>query len=311
VPQLSLKHWLRLLNDQPDQVPHVLIAGKSGSGKTTLARVLLAHRRGEVVILHPKNTEDDWHPLEWYTVDTDGTFTTIAGILSDLYAELQQRPARAPHLTVVLDDVSAIAQDRTSKASYQQFVRAAARLGRSKRVRLLMLAHETTAQAVGLPGEVAILDNFSRVNVERHSHQATLEHADDRYLLDTRGVMREARRPFNLSLWDPPAPALDAAPDDDLLLEGLLSEEALPALPTEHGDTTEADNGGNTPGNGGGNAPLITPEKAKVIRKLAAQGASQRDLLTLLGGNRTRMQAALKRVLEEVESEQEQVSETV
>jgi hypothetical protein len=56
---------------------------------------------------------------------------------------------------------------------------------------------------------------------------------------------------------------------------------------------------------------LITPEKAKVIRKLAAQGASQRDLLTLLGGNRTKMQAALKQVLEEVEAEQVQVSETV
>jgi type IV secretory pathway VirB4 component len=46
MPQLAFKQWLRLLNDQPDQVPHVLIAGKSGSGKTTLARVLLAHRRG-------------------------------------------------------------------------------------------------------------------------------------------------------------------------------------------------------------------------------------------------------------------------
>jgi energy-coupling factor transporter ATP-binding protein EcfA2 len=311
MPQLSLKHWLRLLNDQPDQVPHVLIAGKSGSGKTTLARALLAHRRGEVVILHPKSTEDDWAPLEWYTVDTDGTFTTIAGILGDLYAELQQRPAGVPQLTVVLDDVSAIAQDKTSKASYQQFVKAAARLGRSKRVRLLMLAHETTAQAVGLPGEVALLENFSRVNVERHSHQATLEHADDRYLLDTRSVTREARRPFNLSLWDPPAPALDAAPDDDLVLAGLLSEEPLPALPSQHGGTTEAGNGGNTPGNDGGNTPLITPEQAQVIRKLAALGASQRDLLKLLGGNRGKMHAALKRVLDEVEEPQARVGEPV
>jgi energy-coupling factor transporter ATP-binding protein EcfA2 len=202
-PLLTAGEWLRLLNDQPDQVPHVLIAGKSGSGKTTLARALLAHRRGEVVVLHPKNTADDWHPLAWHTVDSDGTFTTLAGILGDLYAELQQRPAGALQLTVVLDDVSAIAQDRTSKASYQQFVRAAARLGRSKRVRLLMLAHETTAQAVGLPGEVALLENFSRVNVERHSHRATLEHADDHYLLDTRDVPREARRSFALDAWQP------------------------------------------------------------------------------------------------------------
>jgi hypothetical protein len=170
-----------------------------------------------------------------------------------------------------------------------------------------MLAHETTAQAVGLPGEVAILDNFSRVNVERHSHQATLEHADDHYRLDTRSVMREARRAFNLSLWDPPALPAEAEPNDDRLLEGLLSDEALPPLPSQHGGTVEAGNGGNAPGN----APLITPEKAKVIRKLAAQGASQRDLLTLLGGNRTKMQAALKQVLEEVEAEQVQVSETV
>jgi hypothetical protein len=62
---------------------------------------------------------------------------------------------------------------------------------------------------------------------------------------------------------------------------------------------------GNAPGNGSGNAPLITPEQAQVIRKLAALGASQRDLLKLLGGNRGKMHAALKQVLEEDKAEQE------
>lgn len=32
--------WLRLVNQQPDTLPHLLIAGQSGSGKTTLCKAI-------------------------------------------------------------------------------------------------------------------------------------------------------------------------------------------------------------------------------------------------------------------------------
>src|SRR4051812_48263135 len=41
-PLLSWRNWTHLVNDRPDEVPHVGIEGATGTTKTTLAEALIA-----------------------------------------------------------------------------------------------------------------------------------------------------------------------------------------------------------------------------------------------------------------------------
>jgi energy-coupling factor transporter ATP-binding protein EcfA2 len=204
VGRMPIRKWLRMLNDQADAHPHLLVAGKSGSGKTTLARAVLTGRTGEIVIINPKGDMREWAPLGSVSTSADGTYQDIAEMLTALYQELQRRTGAEPPLTVVLDDVSSIAQDPHTKDAYRGLIRAVARLGRTKHMRLVVLAHETTAVAMGLPGEAALLENFTRVDVQKGTHQATLTTSEGAQELDTRDVPRLAQRNLALSEWHPP-----------------------------------------------------------------------------------------------------------
>lgn len=196
---LATATWLHLVNEQPDRHPHLLIVGKSGSGKTTLARALLSQRTGEVCVLTPK-LDDDWG-VPVVTLDDDASFTTLTTTLEALYKELLQRGATTPPLTVVLDDYPILSQDRQTKDACITLVRSVARLGRSKRMRLLLLTHETTARATGTAGEHALLANLTRIDVDKHTHQATLTDDEQVVLLDTRYIPQMATLPLVLHAW--------------------------------------------------------------------------------------------------------------
>jgi energy-coupling factor transporter ATP-binding protein EcfA2 len=197
---LDTARWLHLVNEQPDGLPHLLILGGSGSGKSTLTRALLASRHGQIVIVTPKEEDSALWSLPIMTTDADGTFTTIAATLDSLLSELMRRVGATEQLTVVLDDYALIACDKQTKEAARDLVLRVARIGRSRRMRLIVLADASNAATLGITGEAASLNNFATISVDRQ-RRATLTHDEQRYQLDTRQALRLASQALRLAPW--------------------------------------------------------------------------------------------------------------
>jgi hypothetical protein len=68
-------------------------------------------------------------------------------------------------------------------------------------MRLVVLADTTNGATLGITGEVASLNNFSVVNIDR-SRRAVLIHAGETYQLDTRSVQQLAGNPLGVVPWE-------------------------------------------------------------------------------------------------------------
>jgi hypothetical protein len=197
---LAARGWLALLNDAPDQVPHVFVVGSTGAGKTTFVRALLAHRAGDVCILSAKI--DDFWGLPFVTYDADGTCTSLLATIDALLAHLRTRPASATPLHVVIDDYPILAAEPELKKPLTELLTKVARVGRSKRMRLVVLAQEATAGATSTQGQHSVLNNLARVDLRRY--QGTLQHDGITYHLHTKTVPRLAAQGVQrLTLWHP------------------------------------------------------------------------------------------------------------
>lgn len=266
-PVLNQRDWLHRVNDLPDIAPHLLIVGKSGSGKTTLARAILSQRHGQVVVITPK-PDDDWG-VPVVSLDADATFTTITHTLQALYRELLQRDAGGQPLTIVIDDYPIIASDKQSKDAATQLVRAVARLGRSKRMRLLLLSQESTATATGTTGEHALLLNFTRFDCHKYTHQIRLTWDDTTFICQGKGVPALASRGLaHLAIWQPPEPLEPVEPVQPDAGELPIRTSSVPVR-TSSGTDDE------------------------MIRTLLDAGYSRNKIAALIGGNK---QAALARI---------------
>jgi hypothetical protein len=232
VPVLRERQWLRLLNDEPDTVPHLLIAGSTGHGKSTFARALLVHRHGEVVILSAKTDDTTWS-LPFVTYDDDGGCTALAMTAHALVNHLRLRTADDLPLTVVIDDYPLLANEKELKEPLTDLLTRAARIGRSKRLRLVVLTQETVARAMQTAGQTAVLQNFARV--EAVTYRYTLTHAGTRSVLNGRGVPKLAQQPMRLTPWQIPDTsitedgvfALDTDTSTDTSITGIADTDAV------------------------------------------------------------------------------------
>ena len=173
---LAAAAWLDMLTHQPDRWPHVWIVGPTGAGKTTIARGIVAHRTGRVAILTPK-PDDPWGGAPVHTIDDDGRFAGLARTVDALrtlvtarIAATKRGEAPGDTLTIVCDDWPVLASE---VAGASDLLRLVARLGRSFRVRLVILSQSSRVKAIGLEGEGDTLDNFVTIRVDR-SHRARL-----------------------------------------------------------------------------------------------------------------------------------------
>lgn len=190
---LALAHWLAIVNDAPDTYPHLAIIGPTGSGKTTTARAVLGARRGHIAIITAKEG-DDWG-LPYIGIDDDGSYRSVNAAFLSLDTEvkrrliaMKQRRMTADWLTVVLDDYSVLRKECDNADAPFKLI---ARLGRSLRVRLIVLSDSALVKAWGIEGEGETRGNFTFVQLKR-GHSGTIELDDKSYPIDTSSVQRFA-----------------------------------------------------------------------------------------------------------------------
>jgi hypothetical protein len=201
---LPLAQWLTLVNDRPDEVPHVGIEGATGTTKTTLAEAIVGNRPGQVVVITAKPDEHEWGGLPFVTIDHDGSFRTAEATLKALLDEVSRRLVAAKRresvgtwLTVVLDDFTRLRQKCPSAA---EFIELVGDQGRSIRVRLILITRSSLVDALGIKGQGDWRDNLVFIKLDRQ-RRATLVWDSEPYLLDTKRVHELSRRPIPQVRW--------------------------------------------------------------------------------------------------------------
>ena len=193
--------WVTCVNATPEQAPHLVVAGPTGTGKTTLVTGLLHTRPGQIVIITAK-TGDAWGGLPAVVIDDDGSFTTAAAVFAALLVDVKRRLVATKHqrdpgpwLTVVLDDYPAL---RDACAAADETFILIARLGRSLRVRLIVLSYSGLVKELGLEGKGESRDHFVWIRLDRQ-RRATLLWDEETHSLDTAPVVTMAQRPLDVS----------------------------------------------------------------------------------------------------------------
>ena len=229
---LRLREWLNLVNHHPDAVPHLFIEGGSGSGKTTLATAILHDRPGPIAIIGVK--PDDG----WSTTGGGYTYrsTEREPALKQLLAEVRRRldDGDKSGLTLVLDDFTRLASDHPTAVQLYKLV---ADVGRSLRIRLVLIARGRQVKGIGAGGESDLLDHFVFITVQR-SHQSSLEYDEAIYPLDTTQVRALAKPLPPTRFWQAPEPEVAEDQDaSDKLLRLLGSVDPVPVQDTRaHGE---------------------------------------------------------------------------
>lgn len=288
--KVGARGWLGALNDRPDTIPHVLVIGPTGAGKTTFVTALLSQRAGQIVVLTPK-PDDLWGGLTSITIDDDCSYTSISQAFDDLLSELRRRLVAAKHrrpldqqLTIVIDDAPALISEAGKSAV--AVIKTIARLGRSLRVRLVVLSQSDRVRSLALDGEGDALDNFARVELTT-SRQATAIAEGVTLPLDVSHVpLLAGRARLAGRAWVPVSLALPVFSDDELLVSLIPVSMPVPAdtdglIPA---DTSASDD---------------TTDTAERIRRWSSAGWSRNKIAAELGGNRNTTMAYIRQVLDQ------------
>jgi hypothetical protein len=294
VRMLAYSAWSQMLNDKPDRRPHTLIVGPTGSGKTTFTRAMLATRTGRVVVLTPKPDPFDWPGVPIITIDDDGTFGMLSQAFTAIHEELRARLVAAKYgrpladtLTIVCDDWPVLARECTAASDVFKLV---GRLGRSLRVRIVVLSQSARVKSLGLDGEGDTVANFARVMLGV-DHTATLEQGGRTLPLDTRLVPTLANQSIAPQRWWEPVPVVSAG----VILADLLVP--VEPVPIPHDLVPRGSRAAEpVPEAVAGREPVPDPDATK-IHDLIRQGWSRNQIAGELGGRKSEALARIKRAL--------------
>lgn len=187
-----LKAWQTTLNEQPDTYPHILLLGSTGSGKTTLCKAMMSYRKGLAVALIAKREDANGYPCPCISYDRDGGMTALLNLIEQLASALRTRESSAEPLTIIIEDYPMLCSESELRKPLTDLVLRVARVGRSLRMRLVLLAQERTGKATGFEGQVAALDNFLTVRCHRHNYTTELDGVA--YSLPSKDIFKASKR---------------------------------------------------------------------------------------------------------------------
>jgi energy-coupling factor transporter ATP-binding protein EcfA2 len=175
---MPIREWMGRINHQPDKTPHLAVTGPSGSGKTTFVLSILADRPGRLVIATPKaQRTDPWGGFPAVRLNaTDMSYAPLGSAIKAVYAEMLRRNAHNSEttddwLTLAIDDYSTVVGELPDlKPTILRMLT----LGRSVRIRLVIIDTETNVKAWGIEGRGEARNNLIYVELEEDTHAARM-----------------------------------------------------------------------------------------------------------------------------------------
>lgn len=306
------EQWLEIVNQRPDQVPHLMVYGPSGVGKTTLVQAIVASRPDKLYIIDPKPTRPSvtkWGGLPYIQVDEDGGYRAIERALQNVKCELTRRLSALRQdeelepITVIIDEYKLLAQELDELAP-EVFTKMSD-FGRELKMRLVILSTTNSVKGLKIEGMGDTRDNFVTIKLNRQ-YQAHLHFDDQTYQLNTSIIQAKPSIPAE-RWWQPPL----TTPDADAILSRILGEQIeVPVSPngaqkaqnepnTNTGmtgiqlsdqDTAHADSSEDT----SEIPPALTDE---IIRTLYAAGWSKNKIATMLRGSKNKRLSIINQAL--------------
>jgi hypothetical protein len=311
---LPWKQW-RL---QAVHAHHLLIIGNTDSGKTTLVRALLTGKRGNILIIDPKNRPGKWGDITAIGLDDDAEYTRIDQALQHVLHELRQRQKALNHgstdftpLTVVVDEAPDVADEC---AAFPTLFKRVGSVGRELHISLIVLSQRSTVKPLGIEGDGQSRDNFTKILMGSFARRfvpalagqrycAILDNDSEQHILDVSPLPTYARLPLTAHTWG----AIQGHGQDEqeaaggcLWLQepdrtGTDSQQGAllaPGVGTRTGSDTDAS------GRDRSDTDAVRDDISddEVIRLLLRRGTSANNICRVMGGTRDITLARIKRI---------------
>jgi len=207
---------MKIVQDRPDEVPHVLIIGSTGSGKTWLAQAIAAARDGYIAILDPKWKPGKWGGAPAVTIDNDLSYSALEHACQKLLEELRNRQVELKQgketftpLTVIVEEMPTLLDEcPTAPTLFKRL----GQLGRELRIRVIGLSQSDRVKSLKIEGEGDVRNNYTFLRLGDHAvkvcpqatqlqRPAAIEFRGLQIQIDTSEVPALVQHPISQSKW--------------------------------------------------------------------------------------------------------------
>lgn len=159
-----------LFQEKPNKYPHVVLLAATGEGKTTLAEWLMNLFGGQKIVLHPHYQEgsNDFSSAD-AILGAGRDYKVIGAFIADLVQEMddrykltKQQLESKPWLTIVVDEVPAVAKNCDTFSSNLITLISEAR---KVRIRLIILLQADGVKVLGIEGQGDMRESLAYVRM--------------------------------------------------------------------------------------------------------------------------------------------------